>query len=638
MKRITIKNLTGIMLFCMMLCACGGTEGIDINMIPVADEDLTPIYINKKGETVLKAENGTYSYFSDGLTLTRQDGLYGFIDKKGKQVIEMQYKDALPFSEGVTWVVKENGFPELIDKKGKVKFTLEQAESVEAFHDGLAVFTITGDDGKTKYGCINKSGKIVIEPQDNEITSFYNGKAIIENTDYKKGYMDKSGKIVINCQFDKAADFGDNGLACVQFGDKWGVINTKGEYVINPQFERMFADGDWFIIMVDGKLGWCDKNGKYVINPQFSNVWNFAKNDLAPVSNDYKTWGYINKKGVYTINPQFEYATPFFNNDVALVSLNKKKGLVDKTGKYVVNPQYDEVGTSLIEYVASGKSTHSSQLYNDFFDVEGITSQIKNMITEDAIDGTSFDASIKTISEKYQLNRNDFSRNSKSTKLKGGKFSGDTKYVLNMVGNPLVAARQGWSTNYEIDANYIPESYSIVIDLDWRRTGRAVELMKVLFREFFGGEELNETLLYPGKTFCNYGYPECRLWYNKDQITLNVKKGKITKADTSILSESNTGELKIKISDNNPCDGGNFVLTIAGGNPFPDKEKPFKVESKHISGSEGKIFVGRFFTDKEGIYSVEVTTSSNDESAQELIVTDSKDAKATTKFTIYNCP
>ncbi len=633
-----MRNIIGIIIFCLALGACND-KGLDTNLIVVGDENGNIMYINKKGKTVLKPENGAYTYFFDGLAESHKDGKCGFINKKGKQVIENQYKRVLSFSEGVTWAVKENGHPELIDTKGNVKFTLEQAESVRAFHDGLAVFTTIGDDGKNKYGCVNKSGKTVIEPQENQIFNFYQGKAIVTNrNDYKKGYIDQSGKIIINCQFDEAGDFSKNGLACVKFGEKYGVINTKGEYVINPQFEWMMTDGDLFIFSVDRKYGWCDKDGKYIINPQFSKVFPFSTNDLAPVSNDDKTWGYINKKGIYTINPQFEMATSFLDNEIAIVNVNNKVGFINKEGKYIVNPQYERIGTSIIELVAFGKSLfYSPSIENDYFDTEGIVNKVKNMITEDAIDGVSYDASVKNLMEKYNLNASNFNKNKNFTQLKEGKFSTDVKYTLNMDGNPWTVVKQGWFSNYEMNTGYVPESYTIAIALEGGKKGREVELMEALYKAFFDGE-LNKTLLYEGAVLCNYGYPECRLSYAKNYVTVNVRKGKTINPDTSILSGGNNTGLKISISDKEPCDGGGFTLTIAGGKPLADKNKPFTVESKPISG-EGKIYVERFFVNKEGLYSVEVTTSTNtDESKQELTVTDADGAKATANYTVYNCP
>jgi hypothetical protein len=45
--------------------------------------------------------------------------------------------------------------------------------------------------------------------------------------------VDKSGKLVINPQFDEAMSFA-NGLARVKMGGRTGYINATGKYVWNP--------------------------------------------------------------------------------------------------------------------------------------------------------------------------------------------------------------------------------------------------------------------------------------------------------------------------------------------------------------------------------------------------------------------
>ena len=56
----------------------------------------------------------------------------------------------------------------------------------------------------------------------------------------KYGYIDRTGKIVVNPQFDYARDFSD-GMAVVGIGDylsqKYGFIDKTGKIGVNPQFD-----------------------------------------------------------------------------------------------------------------------------------------------------------------------------------------------------------------------------------------------------------------------------------------------------------------------------------------------------------------------------------------------------------------
>src|SRR5690242_16534941 len=85
-----------------------------------------------------------------------------------------------------------------------------------------------------RWGYIDKSGNIVINPQFERAGTFSSGLAAVRLG--KWGYVDQSGKLVINPQFDEATAF-QGGLAAVRFSGRYGFINPEGKYVVNPQFD-----------------------------------------------------------------------------------------------------------------------------------------------------------------------------------------------------------------------------------------------------------------------------------------------------------------------------------------------------------------------------------------------------------------
>ena len=82
-------------------------------------------YINKKGEEVIKVKLKYYDVrdFREGLAMVSignwETSKWGFINKKGKEVVEPKYDDASSFSEGIA-PVREGDNWYIIDKKGKV--------------------------------------------------------------------------------------------------------------------------------------------------------------------------------------------------------------------------------------------------------------------------------------------------------------------------------------------------------------------------------------------------------------------------------------------------------------------------------------------------------------------------------------
>ena len=121
-----------------------------------------------------------------------QNGKYGYIDSKGKIVVQPQFDEADEFSEG------------------------------------LAPIRI-GD----KWGYIDPTSRIVIPPQYARAGEFSEGLAAVGVPGSKVGYMDRAQRIVIQPQFDKGWPF-VNGLARVKIGKKIGYIDKKGNYVWKP--------------------------------------------------------------------------------------------------------------------------------------------------------------------------------------------------------------------------------------------------------------------------------------------------------------------------------------------------------------------------------------------------------------------
>ena len=89
-----------------------------------------------------------------------------------------------------------------------------------------------------KYGYINKTGQIVINPQFGYVFGFSEGLAPVRignESGSKWGYIDKSGMYVINPQFDGISRPFSHGLAMVDIGNTWGYIDKSGKYVWTPQ-------------------------------------------------------------------------------------------------------------------------------------------------------------------------------------------------------------------------------------------------------------------------------------------------------------------------------------------------------------------------------------------------------------------
>jgi hypothetical protein len=489
MKQI-FRLAGGLFLIATVLTSCGSGDGI-------SEQKLFPVrngkeyqYINRKGEIVINPQFAQASVFREGLALVQLSGnepKWGFIDENGKYVINARYKSATVFSEGLAWVVNPNEAPAAIDTKGEVKFTLQEAETVYIFSEGLAAFSIVGEGGNAKWGFVNKTGEIKINPQFSDIRDFNDGKCAVKTDNGKWGYIDKDGKIIINYQFDYALSF-DNGKAVVKLGDKSGVIDKTGKYILNPQFESLVIDGNLYIVEQNGKYGWCDKDGKLIINPQFEHVFSFDGNKLAAVKSG-KNYGYIDKEGKYVINPQFDRAYAF-NGNLALVVNADKAGFIDKKGTYVINPQFDDFSIDLLFYVSAGVSSFGNAT-TDYFNINAVASAINF----DTPEGFTAHSTFGDIKKKYNLEDSKFNKYGTDNEVVSWKtITNDASYSFHAIGKAFdqkqVKQGSGWysyyTTSYQFNSERKPTSYSYEIYLSGKGAGKEDLLLSTIESKLSG--------------------------------------------------------------------------------------------------------------------------------------------------------
>ena len=249
-------------------------------------------YIDKTGEEVIRCQFEDANDFHEGLAAVKKDEKWGYIDKTGKEVIRCQFFYAYNFHEGIA--VYSGGFllgNGYIDKTGKkvIKYQVQRAND---FHEGLAA--VENAEGRGYY--IDKTGKEVIRHQFWAVNDFHEGIARVFDG-WQYGYIDKNGKEVIKCQFSDAYDFHD-GLALVHTVEGWKYIDKNCNEVISIKHDyRSVNDFHEGLALVEeyGRYGYIDKTGKEVIKCQFSDAYDFH-DGLARVKKD-GLWNYIDKKG-----------------------------------------------------------------------------------------------------------------------------------------------------------------------------------------------------------------------------------------------------------------------------------------------------------------------------------------------------
>ena len=156
-----------------------------------------------------------------------------------------------------------------INRRGKVVIE-PRYEMAHDFGEGLAAVRIKSHGS---WGFIDKDGKRVISPRFGEVGRFSEGLCPVA-INGAWGYIDPKGDEAIERKFEEAREFSE-GLAAARIGEKWGYIDTQGNWAIEPAYDnfedyghpgdpRPFENGLARVTL---------ENEVIYINPQGEQVW-----------------------------------------------------------------------------------------------------------------------------------------------------------------------------------------------------------------------------------------------------------------------------------------------------------------------------------------------------------------------------
>lgn len=272
--------------------------------------------VRKSNSPVSPAKSGLQE-FSNALYPVKKEGRWGYLNNRLEMTIPAQFSRAEDFSEGLAAVANQM-------------------------------------DGQSEelYGCIDSSGRLIVNYQYDKILSFSDGLAVVVK-DGKYGYINRAGKELIAPQYEDASSFSE-GLASVKIKGKNGFIDKTGSMVIDPVFERacwvsVFSEGLAPVYLGDNSAGYIDKTGNLIIPANFSYVSAFSEGLALVQPKGTSKYGYINRTGKMVIEPKYELSLPF-SEGVATVKISRPDGIsffriINKQGQVIADKlQYGFAG------------------------------------------------------------------------------------------------------------------------------------------------------------------------------------------------------------------------------------------------------------------------------------------------------
>jgi len=197
-----------------------------------------------------------------------------------------------------------------------------------------------------KWGYIDETGKVVVEPRFKRASYFSDGLAKVVWKDWPE-YIDRTGKRITEDTYMVAGDFSD-GLALavgVDIGRELAFIDKRGNVTVRLKGKGFGLDDDfplprffegYAVFYMGSGYGVLDKRGKVVVKPTYRHLDNFSGGRARALVDDDK-WGYIDTSGKLVIPARFDIAGSF-SNGLACVAeeVGKKRfrvGYIDPSGK-----------------------------------------------------------------------------------------------------------------------------------------------------------------------------------------------------------------------------------------------------------------------------------------------------------------
>ncbi|HJV17402.1 MAG TPA: WG repeat-containing protein [Bacillales bacterium] len=222
----------------------------------------------------------TYSFIGDykeGRALivdtdTHGQYLYGYLNRRGKEVFPLSYLMASNFYDGKAVVKNIDGAYSLIGLAGKVYNTYSYA-FVGNYGDGLLAFQ---KEANGKYGYLNEQGEMVIEPQFSDAQSFTDGRAIVQVTKEDKefyGLIDRKGYFIVKPYYQMMIHLGEGRIAVGKaivankpyMGSVYAIADMDGHILTGFLFQQITKfEGGIASAYNDHSTFFIDRNGKKI--------------------------------------------------------------------------------------------------------------------------------------------------------------------------------------------------------------------------------------------------------------------------------------------------------------------------------------------------------------------------------------
>lgn len=220
--------------------------------------------MRKNCQVVVPAVYEEIGQLSIDRALVVRDGLLGYIDGSGKEIVKPQFEVFPNYLERGQFhsnlaIVKQKGKFGIIDKQGKVVLPISYSEI------GNISALISFTKGKA-WGFMDLTGKVIIQPEFDYAESFKDGLAVVEKLTLQ-GVIDSKRKEIIPLNF-TSIDRLTKDMFLVSNGSKYGVYSTKGEQLVPLNYQQIrLIEKDFLLLTSHNEVHYLYLPEKRIIQP-----------------------------------------------------------------------------------------------------------------------------------------------------------------------------------------------------------------------------------------------------------------------------------------------------------------------------------------------------------------------------------
>ena len=268
-----------------------------------------------------KEQISSLSYFA-----SFQDNKWGIIDSNGNDVITPSYaemiivpnekKDVFLCTFDVNYDTGEYS-TKVLNKDNKEIYTdYEQVEAIQNRDENNQLWyeeNVLRIKKDGKYGIMNLDGKVLVEPQYDEIIAVPGIKnAYKVKKDNLYGIVDGEGKQILNVSYADITNLGKDNISGYIVQDqngKFGIVDYSSNQILEAKYDAIekVHGNDMYVVTENGTKKVVDKSGADVITAGFDDVSEMLKNkDNGVIFQSSGKYGVMNLSGQVTIAPEYD--------------------------------------------------------------------------------------------------------------------------------------------------------------------------------------------------------------------------------------------------------------------------------------------------------------------------------------------